>query len=264
MPEIDISAPVLRGYIARVEDVNPKDRTVVSKITTSALDHYRTVIDPKGIDLSAYNLNRIVLWEHGMDPQRGSLPIGRNGWIRPAIGPNGPELIAQTRFYEPGSRKADDFTERLFEMYRDGDLRGFSVRVVPTAGGENSPPTKDEIRSRPELVDCYCMYRSTKLTEYSCCAVPGNCECLTTEMKRSVLHLVARGLALPPELVARARELADGELETVEFPPDLPALTGRSLEQARVELAAQLRGMLDPKLVRDQIRMERDYQRGVV
>ena len=53
MPQIDLSQPVLRGYIARVEDVDAKERTVVGKINTSALDHYRTVIEPKGIELSA-------------------------------------------------------------------------------------------------------------------------------------------------------------------------------------------------------------------
>ena len=49
-----------------------------------------------------------------MDLARGSLPVGRNDWIRPAIGPKGPELIAQTRFFDPTSRKSDEFTDRAF------------------------------------------------------------------------------------------------------------------------------------------------------
>ena len=67
MPQIEA---IIRAYIARVDDVNPKERSVVAKINTGALDRFRTTIDPKGVDLSNYNANRVVLWEHGMDPTR--------------------------------------------------------------------------------------------------------------------------------------------------------------------------------------------------
>jgi hypothetical protein len=196
--------PIVRAYVARVEDVNPKKRSVVGKINTAALDRFNTVIDPKGVQLSNYNANRVVLWEHGQDPLRGAMPIGRNGWIRPAVGPDGPELIAETHFHAKDSGKGDDFTERLFECYRAGDLRGFSVRVVP--GANCSPPTDAEVRARPELADCYMCYRSSELAEYSCVAVPGNQECLTLTEARSVLAVTKRGLTLPESLVKRAEE----------------------------------------------------------
>jgi hypothetical protein len=199
------ATPIVRAYVARVDDVIPKERSVVAKINTNAIDRFRTTIDPKGVDLSNYNQNRVVLWEHGMDAKRGALPIGRNGWIRPAIGPDGPELIAKTHFHDKASGKGDDFTEQLFECYRSGDLKGFSVRVNPRAEG-CSPPTVEEIRSRPELADCYMCYRSTDLCEYSAVAVPGNQECLTLTEARSVLAVVKRGLALPENLVKRAEE----------------------------------------------------------
>jgi hypothetical protein len=196
--------PVIRAYIARVntDDVNVKKRSVVAKINTAALDRFRTVIEPKGVDLSNYNQNRVVLWEHGMDPTRGAMPVGRNSWIRPAIGPHGPELIAETHFHSKESGKGDDFTEQLFECYRSGDLKGFSVRVVPT--GNCSPPTSEEIRNRPELADCYMCYRSTELAEYSCVSCPGNQECLTVNEARSILAVSRKGLTLPAELVKRA------------------------------------------------------------
>ena len=204
MPEKTAPEPITRAYLARVDDVIKKDRSIVAKINTAAVDRYQTVIDPKGIDLRAYNSNKVVLWEHGQDPSRGTMPVGRNGWIRPAIGPNGPELIAKTFFYDKTSGKGDDFTERLFECYADGDMRAFSVRIIPT--GNCSPPTSEEIRARPELADCYMMYRSSDLGEYSATAVPGNGECvsLSLEEARAVLRCVTRGLTLPAELVSRA------------------------------------------------------------
>ena len=202
MPEKTAPEPITRAYLARVDDVIAKERSVVAKINTAALDRFRTTIDPKGVDLSNYNQNRVVLWEHGQDPARGAMPVGRNGWIRPAIGPDGPELIAKTHFHSKESGKGDDFTERLFECYRSGDLKGFSVRVNPK--DNCSPPTAEEIRSRPELADCYMCYRSTDLCEYSAVAVPGNQECLSLSEARSVLAVVSRGLTLPAELVSRA------------------------------------------------------------
>jgi hypothetical protein len=198
----DTAQPIIRAYVARVDDVIPKERSVVSKINTNAIDRYRTTIDPKGVDLSNYNQNRVVLWEHGMDPTRGAMPVGRNGWIRPAIGPEGPELIAKTHFHDKASGKGDEFTERLFECYRSGDLKGFSVRVCPKDGC--GPPTSEEIRARPELADCYMCYRSTELAEYSCVSCPGNQECLTVNEARSILAVSRKGLTLPAELVKRA------------------------------------------------------------
>ncbi len=103
---------IVRAYLAHVEDVNHRERSVVAKINTSSVDRYRTVIDPRGIALSNYRANPVVLWEHGHDAARGAMPVGRNEWIRPAIGPDGPELIAKTLIHAKGA-KGDEFTDRL-------------------------------------------------------------------------------------------------------------------------------------------------------
>jgi hypothetical protein len=201
--------PITRAYVARVSDVNRPKRSIVAKITTSALDRYGTVIDARGIDRRNYDQARVVLWEHGMDAHRGALPIGRNDWIRPAIGPNGPELIAQTSFHTKESGKGDDFTEQLFSLYADGDMRAFSVRICPT--GNCSPPTPTEIRDRPELADCVMCYRTSELAEYSAVAVPGNAECLSIEDARSIMRCASKGLVLPDDLVSQARAITVGQ-----------------------------------------------------
>lgn len=310
--------PIIRAYRARVDDVNRRERSIVAKINTSCVDYYRTVIDPRGIDLgddrSGYRGNPVVLWEHGRDPARGSLPVGRNGWVRPAVGPNGPELVAKTGFYEKG-KKGDEFTEKLFEMYADEDMRGFSVNVVPDES-RSSPPTHDEIRERPELKDCVMMYRGGRLAEYSAVAVPGNPEALTVDEARSVLRCVSRGLALPADLVARARRTAgddgDGEppaerrivkegdkwcvysedgkrmgeydskaeaekrLAEIEYfkhhpeksappaEPQLPPLGGRSYDERRAEVLAQMRGLFAPAKLAEDLRARADLARGKV
>ena len=264
MPETQTPEPIVRAYLARVEDVNPKKRTVVGKINTAALDHYGTVIVPRGIELEGYRKNPVVLWSHGMDPARGELPVGRANWVRPAIGPDGPELIAETEF-----RSDDEFSGTLFEMYREGLLRAFSVRVVPKAGGYG-PPKPEEIRERPELADCWMMYRSTRLAEYSCVAVPGNPECLAAEHARSVVALIARGLTLPTDLAARAQAMVDAEQgeppARAEPPParTLPPLGGRSLAELQAARTAELLRLLNPKAIADELAMQADFARGKV
>ena len=164
---------VTRAYEATVDDVKAGERSVVSKINTDVIDRYRTVISPEGISLENYRKNPVVLWEHGKDPNRGTMPIGRNLWIKGE--PN--RLIAKTVF------RADDYSQQLFEAYQDGGLRGWSVNILPR---ESSPPTHDETRSRPHWAGADLIYRASELAEYSGTACPGNPETLTIMASRGI------------------------------------------------------------------------------
>lgn len=225
---MNFSSPVCRAIEARVDDVDVKKRTITARINTPSVDRYRTCILASGMDLDAYRRNPIMMWEHGLCPTRGAMPVGRGDKIWQAIGPNGPELLAQPRWFARSDGKGDEFTERLFALYRSGDLKAFSVRVIPRAGC--GPPTAKEIRARPELADCECMYRSTELAEFSCVAVGGNAECLTLDEARSVLRLVDRGLPLPGHLISQARQTAGSSAG------GLPPLSGRPVDSQVIML----------------------------
>ena len=69
-----MSEALYRSYTAQVDDVSAKERTLVARINTAAVDHYQTVIDPAGIDLAAFRENPVVLWEHGMGPDARDCP----------------------------------------------------------------------------------------------------------------------------------------------------------------------------------------------
>ena len=176
-----------RAYEATVKVSEGEERTVTSIVNTASVDRYKTVINPGGIDLVAYRKNPVVLWEHGKDPTRGSRPIGRNLWIKQV----GDTIQAKTRF---GS---DAYSQEIFNLYKDGLLSGWSINVLPDRDS-SSPPTKDELRSRPDLSKCEMVYRKGELAEYSAVAVPGNSETLTI--------LEQRGIWVPEELRA-----ADGQ-----------------------------------------------------
>lgn len=205
--------PVIRAYDATIDSVDKGERSMVARINTAGLDRYKTVIDPKGAKLENYRRNPVVLWEHGKDPRRFTDPIGRNVWVRSNGGERPKELLAKTRFLE------DDFSQQRYEWYRDGVLSAFSVNILPDDTG-SSPPTKDEMRARPELADCAMMYRSWELAEYSGTTVPGNADCLTGERAAKMLAAVGRGLWLPDDVAALVRSAAAEHAEPDVEPDD--------------------------------------------
>ncbi len=190
---------ITRAYEASIDSVMEGERSVVARINTAIVDEFRTIIDPMGADVSHYNQNPPVLWQHGKEA-RGSLPIGR-GMVKIRKSEN--DMIGKCIFAK------DEFSQQLFDMYKDGTLRGWSINMIPT---ESSVPTQEELRARPELEQCDLIYRKWKLKEFSAVAIPGNPEALTV--------LVSRGMWKPPDwldpIVATVSEPV--ELESIEGP----------------------------------------------
>jgi hypothetical protein len=244
---------VVRSYEAQIDDVKLGERSVVAKINTGAVDRYRTVIDPMGVKLDAYRKNPVVLWEHGLDPIRGRLPIGRNVWIKARKHER--DIIAKTQYRD------DDFSRMIFEMYRDGTLRSFSIGAQDTPAG-SSPPTAAEIRARPELAECSMMFRSVDLCEYSSVAVGGNPEALALA--------VSRGLWVPDEIrsalptaLDRADEGEDeDDLPTLPHRDELPPFAGRRLSEVLEQRRAAIRAYARREL--DDLQARIDLRRGVV
>ena len=185
---------VIRSFDAKIDDVNTEKRSVVVRINTAAVDRYATVIDPRGGQFANYRkLGQPVLWEHGKDPRRGTDPIATNRDLWNNGGPVPTELIAEPRFLEN-----DEFAQRRFELYRDGVIRGWSVNILPLPGG-TSPPTKEELRARPDWEKANLVYRTWDLAEFSGVVIPGNADCLTADRAAKILDYVDRGLLWIPD-----------------------------------------------------------------
>jgi len=170
---------IIRTFEAEIDSVLDGERAVVARINTAAVDRLRTVIDPLGADTSHFNKTASVLWQHGLDPIRGTVPIG-HGWVKVRRAEK--DMLGKTKFGK------DDFSNALFEGYKDGSIRGWSIKAGVQ---ESSPPTREEIRSNPALSECEMIYRKWDLIEYSATPTPGNSDCLTL--------LVSRGLVTAPE-----------------------------------------------------------------
>lgn len=188
-----------RSYEAEVDSILEGERAVVARINTAGVDRLRTVIDPLGCDVSHFNKTRSVLWQHGQDPVRRDIPIG-SGWVK--VRRSERDMLGKTTFAK------DEFSEQLFQAYKEGTLRGWSIRAGVQ---EASPPTKQEIRSQPALEDCEMIYRKWDLLEYSGTPTPGNSDCLTM--------LVSRGLITAPDGFVPAEPAIEPEPE-----PTKPAL----------------------------------------
>lgn len=207
-----------RALEVRLDDVSPGERSVVAVINNAAVDRYRTCILPAGGKLENYRKNPVLLWEHGLDPARGSLPIGRSLWVKFDKGKD--RILAKDQFH------GDEFSDNVFRLYQAEMLRSFSVHFRPL--DDCSPPTSNEVRSRPELAECRMMYRSWELLEHSAVGVPGNAECLA--------QAVSRGLWVPDSWRKAPPAAAAAPAPTS---PALPPLRGRTLGQV---VAAAARG----------------------
>jgi len=208
---VSASAPIaprgiVRTFDAVIDDVNTVKRSVVARINTSSRDRYNTVIAPKGCQSKNWRAaGGPVLWEHGKDPRRFTDPIAnsRNLWNNG--GPMPTELIAEPVFLD------DDFSQQRFEWYRDGKVKGWSVNILPVAKSV-SPPTKDELRARPDWEDVELVYREWDLAEFSGTVIPGNAEALTSDRVTGVMEMVERGLLWLPD---EARSIYEARARTM-------------------------------------------------
>lgn len=248
---------IKRAYTAEIDDVSKKDRTIVARINTASVDRYKTVILPDGIDLRAFKENPVVLWEHGLDPKRGSMPIGRNLWIKSGGGKT-PSLVAKTQFAK------DQGAQDLLEMYAENMLRGWSVNIIPE-NQSTSAPTKDELLSNPTWSTASLVYRRSELAEYSAVAVPGNAEALTMLEARGFWFAKSED---PGEIVGWKwveKEFAEQiDLNLPKPDRELPPLVGRTFEEAKQAKLAAIRAIMSPQKIVEETRAAIDLMKGRV
>jgi hypothetical protein len=222
------SGPVFRAFEARIDDVNKTERSLVARINTADIDRLNSVIDPRGVDVDDYN--KVVDWMHGKDPTRGSLPVATCRWLYKMPKDDPTELRAKTQFLK------DEFSQQIYEWYRDETLRDFSISAIPD-WDHCGPATPAEIKAKPALGRGYFsehgggpgvfMYRRTKLVGYSAVSFGGNPACtVTTERASRLMECVKRGLYIPEPDLTELRSIAtstDATLGPEPEPEERPA-----------------------------------------
>ncbi len=156
---------------------------VVHYISTAALDRDHEIMKPSGAELKHYRKNPMVLWSH--DPRDPDNIVGKNLWINQ----DQKGLVALTQF-----ALANEKAAKVYNLYRDGFLRAWSVGFTPLKG---KVPKKDEkftfiMGDPPKPGEVLYVHEKWALLEYSAVGVPSNPEALTEQ--------VAKGYELTDEL----------------------------------------------------------------
>lgn len=209
------------AYDARIDDVDGDERTVVAVVTTDAIDRHKEVVLPSGIDLKAYRANPVVLWSHNSSFGHDLPPIGKCVWIKPTGDRKG--LVAKTQFAK------DEFSANIFELFKDGFLKGFSIGFQPEMEAMSAPTSK-ELRDRPEWKDVRTIYRKSSLLEYSAVSIPANAEALAIAVSKGLVcdqlraYFPAPAPLSVPEAPSDTRKSTPARIE-------LPPLTGRTFSE---------------------------------
>ena len=212
-----------KSAATEINELLPGERAAVFIITTHSVDRDGEVIVPKGLDLAAYNRNRVVLAMH----DQASWPIGRAQWIKATNG--GRQLRSKVQFAET------EAGEEIWQLVKADIARGASIGMIPDVS-KAGPPTQAERRERPDWAQAKRIYRKGELVEWSIVPVPANPD--------AVAVAVAKGLMLPKWMEQPSS--ADLKRWTPE-PPTLPKLTGRTFAQAHAELIKRLKSVAAQK-----------------
>lgn len=163
-----------------IRSINQRRMSVRSIISTGRVDLQGDIVEPAGVDLSQHKRNPVVLLNHQLvGPLNQPIGVAQdpdgNHTVRLVRLKGGlPALEATTYF-----RKGDRIAEQVFELIRDGHIRGCSVGFGPVPGGTRVLK-KSTDRERGSF-----HFRRSVLHEYSHTPTPVNPEALTVAIEKS-------------------------------------------------------------------------------
>lgn len=257
-----------RVFKSTTDDVSRKKRTITSVISSDDVDRYNEIVVAKGIDLSEFLENPVVLWCHRMS----DLPIGKCVGLKRATKNDRSVLIAKTLFAEC------DFADEVFELYAEGFLNGWSIGAYPD-WSTCSAPTAEEIKANPHYKKARCLIRKCKLCEYSACPVPANPAALGNDVEKRARAELIKAVResktwaeiLDGEATGPAPATPEGTpdsppvaLALPPLPPPLPPLVGRTLGQAIAERRAMVARMAGGEAARKAAQEAIDRAKGRV
>lgn len=228
--EAPADAQYQRRAVADVIDsMDVGQREEVSIINTDALDRQREVVLPSGMDVRNYN--GVVTFAHSYD----ELPVGRALWVKQTA----KGVVAKTRY----ATRPPDWTDEwmpdaiVHMLSQDPPMcTGKSIGFLPMSWREVN---EEDVRARPELIDCYAICDKWKLIEYAVAPVPCNPEAELIQMGKS--KGIGEGAIRKLFEVAKVLGLKTPEPKTQKQaePPALPKLgafiTADAVKAARRE-----------------------------
>jgi HK97 family phage prohead protease len=149
-------------FTSELKSIDEKEMTLTAYVSTGARDRMNESLDPAGVDLTNYRKNPVVLWAHDYSLP----PIGKAEWVkRDKSG-----VLSKVKFASTA------FAQEIFQLYKEGFLKAFSVGFVPTKT-EDGDGQKEPRRT----------YRKWEMLEFSAVPVPANPEALSLAMQKGIL-----------------------------------------------------------------------------
>jgi len=166
------------------KDGSPTKNRISFVASTESQDRYGDVINQRGWDLSAYNRNPVVLFNH----QAGTLPIGKG-----SVKIDNDQLMIDIEFDQE-----DELAQRIESKARNGYMNAVSVGFNPIESSNRSELPKDHpaysIKSGQ-------YFNKSELLEVSMVTIPANSEATTMAAKNiqqidriTLRHLITQEL----------------------------------------------------------------------
>lgn len=165
--------PITKIFDCEIKDFNEKERTFTAIASTEAVDRDGDILRVSGWKLSNYKKNPVGLWSHNPF----SPPIFKT--IAISVEDNKLKFIPK---FVP--KEISPFADEVFQLYKNGFLKAFSVRFLPYKW-ETIQPKQDV---KPGTRSMYGRdYKSQELLEISGCTVPSNPECISEKSYQDIL-----------------------------------------------------------------------------
>lgn len=154
------TSPVYYHFEPSVRETSDGNRSTFV-ISTVNEDRYRSIIEPKGINLTYFKKNPVVKFDHGFDIMRGELPVAKA--VDTQKRDDG--IISTVEWW------TDEFSTNVRAMVKSGFLNAASIGFIPLAREWK----ENEDGSRTLI------YKKIELLEFSIVSIPANRESLVQQ-----------------------------------------------------------------------------------
>jgi len=187
--------------LAEVKEVNEEERTLVGTASTEVMDRDKEIIKTDGWELDNFRKNPVILLSH----EYRQPPIGKALWVKKDK--NGLKFKAQFA--------KTQVAEEVFQLYKDGFMRAFSVGFIPKEWEEGNP----EDEKGPKRI-----YTKQELLEISAVSVPSNPEALVAAVNEGKIKTkaVKEALHIEEKNKKGVEKMDNIELKAIGGARDLP------------------------------------------
>ena len=182
---------IRKGLVPVDVKIDESEQSIISYITTGAVDRDREIVDPNGGIFDDYAANPVVLFGHDYR----SLPIGRNEWIKR----DEKGLIAKTIYAK------HEEAQKIYNYRKDGFPLAESIGFVPLETVEFSE------EERANNGGARRKYTKWILLEYSDVAVPSNPEALQLAIAKGLVKYEEKKVSLRDAYIDLLKPVYAGE-----------------------------------------------------